>query len=291
MIYSSTDRKGVQWVGLKTTEMNWIFREQSTDDWGIDAHLEVVAEGKVTGRLIAVQIKSGKSWFSEETEEAFIFRGELRHLSYWQNHSLPVIIILYNTDTKQGFWQIVRNDKITVFEKGWKIEVPKSNMYGTSSSVELSRYALPENEYRMKWDDVASLFNGFSKGFTQLQSRASLYYASLFGATKEILILAYYIDSDLLDILAIISKTVSVKMITSINVNESFSRISDHFPNFFIKSLSGLHARAILIDSTFLVISSNFSVNSFKSKVEYDYATTDFEQVKMYKEYFSIVWK
>src|SRR5438094_129518 len=108
MNYNSTDRQGVQWVGLKTAELKWIFREQPTDDWGIDAQLEVVAEGIVTGRLIAVQIKSGPSWFLEETENGFVFRGDMRHLDYWQGHSLPVIIVIYNNETKQGYWGIVR---------------------------------------------------------------------------------------------------------------------------------------------------------------------------------------
>lgn len=47
------------------TQLRWLFREQPTEDYGIDAHTEVVDGEEVTGRLLALQIKSGSSWFNE----------------------------------------------------------------------------------------------------------------------------------------------------------------------------------------------------------------------------------
>lgn len=45
--------------------LDWLFREQPTEDYGIDAHVEVVDGEMVQGRLLALQIKSGDSWFRE----------------------------------------------------------------------------------------------------------------------------------------------------------------------------------------------------------------------------------
>jgi hypothetical protein len=61
----NTGRIGVYAVAaMIEKELGWIFREQPTSDHGIDAQVEVVgSRSDVTGRLIALQIKSGKSYF------------------------------------------------------------------------------------------------------------------------------------------------------------------------------------------------------------------------------------
>ena len=60
---SQTDRIGVSVVQLQISKLGWTFREQPVSDYGIDAHIELVKDNKATGQLIALQIKSGKSWF------------------------------------------------------------------------------------------------------------------------------------------------------------------------------------------------------------------------------------
>ena len=46
-------------------ELGWLFREQPTEDYGIDAQVEVVDGEAVRGKLLALQIKSGLSLFRE----------------------------------------------------------------------------------------------------------------------------------------------------------------------------------------------------------------------------------
>ena len=46
-------------------ELGWLFRAQPTEDYGIDPHAEVVDGEDVRGRLLALQIKGGVSWFAE----------------------------------------------------------------------------------------------------------------------------------------------------------------------------------------------------------------------------------
>jgi hypothetical protein len=47
-----------------------------------------------------VQIKGGKSFFSEVSDEEVIFPGERRHLEYWLGHSLPVMLALHDPSTR-----------------------------------------------------------------------------------------------------------------------------------------------------------------------------------------------
>ena len=53
--YSSTERQGIYAVALCIErEHQWIFREQTGPDRGIDAQIEVCESGEATGRLLAV---------------------------------------------------------------------------------------------------------------------------------------------------------------------------------------------------------------------------------------------
>lgn len=121
---ANTERVGVYSIGAAFSKMGHIFREQTVSDYGIDAHVEIVKDGKATGRLIAVQIKSGNSWFSDKSEIGVIFRGDMAHLEYWLNHSLPVIVVLYDPDSETAYWQVINNDTVSETGKGWKIEIP-----------------------------------------------------------------------------------------------------------------------------------------------------------------------
>jgi hypothetical protein len=48
-----------------------------------------------TGKLIALQIKTGASYFRPKGDD-FVFYGELRHLEYWTRHSLPMFLVLHD---------------------------------------------------------------------------------------------------------------------------------------------------------------------------------------------------
>lgn len=145
-------------IGVSATEkiinqMGLIFREQPTDDYGIDAQIETIENGYATGKLIAVQIKSGTSFFSETTNESIIYRGERKHYDYWLNHSLPVIIVLYNPVNDTCYWNVVNLKTATLTTKSWKIEIPFSNLLTEAKS---KLYELADNltEYEKKFNTL-----------------------------------------------------------------------------------------------------------------------------------------
>jgi hypothetical protein len=121
---SRTERIGIAGTQLIFDKLGWIFREQPIEDYGIDAHIEVVESNLATGKLIALQIKSGKSYFKEKTSDGFVFRGDIEHLEYWQKHSLPVLVVLYHADDEIAYWQIVNNITVQKTDKAWKLIIP-----------------------------------------------------------------------------------------------------------------------------------------------------------------------
>ncbi|HSX65920.1 DUF4365 domain-containing protein [Nocardioides sp.] len=121
-------------------DLGWLFREQPTEDYGIDAHAEVVEAGKVTGRLLAMQIKGGSSWFKEPTAGGWWFRPEPKHVRYWTSHSLPVVVVLVHPKTKLCHWQIVANGTLQTSKGGTpKLLIPRANVLDKSAITELAR--------------------------------------------------------------------------------------------------------------------------------------------------------
>jgi Domain of unknown function (DUF4365) len=130
---------GVARVGLAVQrDLGWLFREQPTEDYGIDAQVEVVDGETVRGKLLAIQIKSGKSLFREPGPGGWWFRPDAKHVRYWMNHSLPVAVILYHPETDTCYWQLVNANTLVMTPKGgWKLLIPEAQVLDTSAHVPL----------------------------------------------------------------------------------------------------------------------------------------------------------
>jgi hypothetical protein len=135
-----TDEQALGDLGVRLVEdivaddLKWICRPQPTHDLGIDAQVESLsAERKGTGRLVAVQIKCGETFFAERESNGFVYRGELKHLHYWVQHSLPVILVICHPKTKECWWQEITPGTVECTEKAWKLVVPFAQRFHSTS--------------------------------------------------------------------------------------------------------------------------------------------------------------
>ncbi|MBD2303847.1 DUF4365 domain-containing protein [Nostoc sp. FACHB-190] len=141
--------EGVYTVGrIFNRDFLWAFRPQPIADMGIDAHVEVCKDGKPLGQIIALQIKSGESYFQTEINEGYVYRGELKHLHYWLNYPLPVLLALYHPVFEQVFWEVVTKEKIEFTKKGWKIVIPYKQYLNKSALPKI--LALLNNQINIK---------------------------------------------------------------------------------------------------------------------------------------------
>ncbi|MEU7769848.1 DUF4365 domain-containing protein [Micromonospora taraxaci] len=123
-------------------KLKWLFREQPTEDYGIDAQIEVVDGEDVRGRLLALQIKSGESWFRPAATGGWWFRPDAEHVRYWLNHSLPVAIVLYHPGTKRCHWQLMNRRTLQETPTGgWKLLVPEGQVLDVSAAAPLREAA------------------------------------------------------------------------------------------------------------------------------------------------------
>lgn len=151
-----TDRLGVSKLEHFFSLHGWLFREQYLHDNGIDAQVEIVINGEPTGDLIAIQVKSGKSYFSESTDTAFIYRTDDNHIEYWTQHCLPVIVVLCDPEDDLLYWESVSENSTVTTGKGWKISIPKNKLLTEESLGELCELTQPppyiQNLNRLRLD-------------------------------------------------------------------------------------------------------------------------------------------
>ncbi len=123
--------RGVQLVSnIVFDEFGWIFRRNHQEhDFGIDGQVEIVTmDGHVTGQLLAVQIKYGKSFFQEKNRWGYIYRGEQKHFNYLANYPIPVLIVLCHPKLKKCYWVRFLPQETQPAGDNWKITVPFENI-------------------------------------------------------------------------------------------------------------------------------------------------------------------
>ncbi len=131
---NSTERIGVYHCGLIAEQNNWLFREQPINDIGIDAHMEFIDSLNKPKQLLALQIKTGESWFKESDEDYVVFRKiDERQYCYWTMNSLPCIVVLYNPSDGMCIWQELSKNTIQKTKdgsgKGYFVKVPKKQLF------------------------------------------------------------------------------------------------------------------------------------------------------------------
>lgn len=116
----------------------WMFREQPVNDIGIDAHIEYIDDSNKPKQLLALQIKSGPSWFGETKNGCIVFRHiDERQYNYWIANPLPCILVLYNPTDDKCIWQILSKNTIKSTQGGnYYVEVPLSNVFLDDKSNE-----------------------------------------------------------------------------------------------------------------------------------------------------------
>ncbi|MDD5559981.1 DUF4365 and DUF1817 domain-containing protein [Candidatus Methylomirabilis sp.] len=157
---SSSAKQGELGVALvariASDSFGWLFkRNHQEHDFGIDGQLEVVTDsGAVTGQLLAMQIKCGRSFLQEKNKWGYVYRGELKHFNYLSNYPIPVLIIVCDPESGECFWVRFQPEQTQTTEAGWKITVPFENRLSQSKAALLALLPPPADtlaELRAYW--------------------------------------------------------------------------------------------------------------------------------------------
>jgi len=99
---------GVNFARTVVEASNSIFTEiPQQNDIGIDGIIEIIQDEHPTGHCIAVQIKSGNSFFTLTKNECHFPIDN--HAAYWMKHPLPVYGIVYVPKNNCGYWVNIKD--------------------------------------------------------------------------------------------------------------------------------------------------------------------------------------
>jgi hypothetical protein len=158
--YHSSSQKGEEGITLVKriieSELKWAFRRNHAEhDFGIDAYIDVIFDNShVTGKSIALQIKTGDSYFKETSTVGWIFRDSVEHLNYYLNLDIPVLIVLVNTKSNKAYWCTCDGTKTDRAGSQWKITVPFGNELNKDAKDKILKLISPIEDFSNKLEQL-----------------------------------------------------------------------------------------------------------------------------------------
>jgi hypothetical protein len=130
-----TAEVGVNLVStIVNDEFGWIFRRTHQEhDFGVDGYIDYVnSVGGVTGKFLAVQIKTGKSYLSKAGAVHW-YTDTKEHLNYFLNLPTPIILIICDPESKECFWAELKKEEVDFKGETWRYPIPKSEILAKKS--------------------------------------------------------------------------------------------------------------------------------------------------------------
>lgn len=146
------ERIGVHKVALILSEMGLIFRETSNSDTGVDGLIEEVDnECNSTGRIMAIQIKSGSSYL-HDGGDVWHFYIDNAHKNYWQLYPIPVLLLVYNSNDGNVYYADVKY----LLNTHDRIDIPKAHVLCKDNKDNLLKTI---GGCVSKYNDIEEVFN------------------------------------------------------------------------------------------------------------------------------------
>jgi len=97
------ENSGLIAVAQFAHRLGWAWRPTPNDDYGLDGELEPITDGKATGQIIKVQVKSGQSYRKNEDDKGFYYLAAKDDLGYWDNVNVPVLLVIHDPDARRTY--------------------------------------------------------------------------------------------------------------------------------------------------------------------------------------------
>ncbi len=98
--------RGMALAELRFAELDWIFRRQDgQSDFGVDAEIELVESGQVTGRLVKCQVK-GSEALEWDANSGYGLAVKVSTFNLWQRLGLPFVALLADVTSDRLYWTL-----------------------------------------------------------------------------------------------------------------------------------------------------------------------------------------
>jgi len=145
--------------------LKWVYHPiNQNNDFGIDGYIEVIDNDCATGKLIALQIKHGNSYFKHKNISSYTYFGDDKHLNYYLNNRCPVILIILDESFGKKYWQLFDLSLTSPEQNGWSIEIPEKNVLDGYVLDMWKQFAGPIRDYKEEISHAWEIDKQFSEG-------------------------------------------------------------------------------------------------------------------------------
>lgn len=143
---------------------NWIIREVTERDYGIDCYIELVSDdNKLTGDLVLIQLKSRESINWTKDNYYTISGIEMTTSNYWWQFAVPVFIFLADLENQNVYFisihnYIRQNFLEFVKQKSLSYKVQKDQVFETPQSLLRFRYQYSQETHRKQFENELLFF-------------------------------------------------------------------------------------------------------------------------------------
>lgn len=129
---SLQEDRGLVRVHAACVDMHAVWRPTPCHDLGVDGQIEFLEQTDSvtsTGQIIAVQVKSGPSYFKHEDAHQYKYYPSAKHVRYWHALNVPLLLVLHNPTDDLTVYSEVKPQ----LETDGPILVPKANVLSRAS--------------------------------------------------------------------------------------------------------------------------------------------------------------
>src|SRR5947209_7053643 len=99
------EQEGVLAVHAAAISMKCVWRPTPNADLGIDGQIELIGDtGETTGKIVAVQIKSGPSYATKVDGGSIVYYPGDKHRDYWRAFPIPVVLAIHDPANQRISW-------------------------------------------------------------------------------------------------------------------------------------------------------------------------------------------
>jgi len=153
-----TSKLGINHVRTTVESEKCIFHKiEQENDLGVDAIVELIKNGVPLNKQIAVQIKSGNSYYNSKLNKCFI--PVKNHFDYWVNYPLGMYGIVYIPSLKTANWIDIKSylnefgDVNTI-----EFERTKTNIIDVNNFTKIFIPAILNELPKLSFDEAETLF-------------------------------------------------------------------------------------------------------------------------------------
>lgn len=135
-------------------ELGWIFRRNHQEhDFGVDGYIDYVNDdGGVTGKFLAIQIKTGGSYLNKSGTVHW-YSDTKEHLNYFLNLPVPIILAVCDPDSNRCYWAQLRKEDVDFRGDTWRFPIPKSQILSKRSADKIKKILGPEDDHLAEFEE------------------------------------------------------------------------------------------------------------------------------------------